>query len=172
MIVLDTDNFRLGTTYNGRELVRFCKDLYVEYQEFTYAQIKTDWGRKRCMEDRRIPLKVSEGEFNQIVRHNVLKEAEITKPMHKTIKRQSEKRKKKNRIYSADRKVYLADHPQCQAKVSSDCTGESTEIHHKYSGSNRDKYFLDVTTWVAICRNCHLWVHANPKAARELRILC
>jgi hypothetical protein len=52
------------------------------------------------------------------------------------------------------------------------CSHQRTsEIHHSYSGKDRDKYYLDTTTWYAVERCCHDWCHANPKEARELGYL-
>lgn len=88
------------------------------------------------------------------------------------IPKRSEKRKKEEIAYQALRKVYLATHPQCEVNIQGVCSGEPAhEIHHQYSGKDREKYFLDTTTWKAVERNCHDWVHANPLEARELGFL-
>lgn len=47
----------------------------------------------------------------------------------------------------------------------------ATEIHHTYCGKDRAKYFLDTTTWIAVSRDGHNWIHDNPKEARELGFL-
>jgi hypothetical protein len=47
----------------------------------------------------------------------------------------------------------------------------TTEVHHKYSGKDRSKYFLDVSTWLAVSREGHNWIHDNPKEARMLGYL-
>ena len=43
----------------------------------------------------------------------------------------------------------------------------STEIHHKFCGSNRSAHYLDTNTWLAVCRENHDKIHKNPKWARE-----
>jgi hypothetical protein len=43
----------------------------------------------------------------------------------------------------------------------------STEIHHTYCGKDRAKYYLDESTWIAVSRDGHNWIHDNPKEARE-----
>lgn len=48
---------------------------------------------------------------------------------------------------------------------------ETTDIHHKWSGKDRAKYFLDTTTWLAVSREGHNWIHNNPKKSRELGFL-
>lgn len=47
----------------------------------------------------------------------------------------------------------------------------ATEIHHTYCGKDRAKYYLDVSTWLAVSRDGHNWIHDNPKEARELGFL-
>lgn len=47
----------------------------------------------------------------------------------------------------------------------------ATEIHHTYCGKDRAKYYLDTTTWIAVSRDGHNWIHDNPKEARELGFL-
>ncbi len=48
---------------------------------------------------------------------------------------------------------------------------QATEVHHKYSGKDRAKYFLDTTTWLGVSRLGHIWIHAFPKEARKLGFL-
>jgi hypothetical protein len=43
----------------------------------------------------------------------------------------------------------------------------STEIHHTYCGKDRANY-LDESTWIAVSRDGHNWIHDNPKEAREI----
>jgi len=45
------------------------------------------------------------------------------------------------------------------------------EVHHTYCGKDRAKYYLDVSTWIAVSRDGHNWIHDNPKEARELGYL-
>jgi hypothetical protein len=47
----------------------------------------------------------------------------------------------------------------------------STDVHHKFAGSNRDAFYLVQSTFVAVCRSCHSWIHFNPKEARILGYL-
>ena len=89
----------------------------------------------------------------------------------KPIAPRSQKRSKEERLYSAKRVLFLLDFPMCQANIQGVCTGQATEVHHKYSGKDRSQFFTDEETWLAICRNCHNWVHSNSKHARELGLL-
>ncbi len=38
------------------------------------------------------------------------------------------------------------------------------EIHHK---RKRGKYLCDATTFMAVCREAHIWIHNNPRESRE-----
>ena len=75
------------------------------------------------------------------------------------IKKVSDKKKQEDVEYSKKRKLFLEAHPSCQAKLPGICTGQATDIHHLYSGKNRSKYYLQVDTYKAVCRNCHNYIH-------------
>jgi hypothetical protein len=81
-----------------------------------------------------------------------------------TIKKVSAKLSKINFEYSQIRKVYLAEHPVCHAKIHK-CSLHATDVHHK---KRRGKYHLDTTTWLPVCRNCHTWIETNAADAIEL----
>jgi ribosomal protein L32 len=38
------------------------------------------------------------------------------------------------------------------------------DIHHK---AGRGRFYLDVDTWMAVCRECHDYIHKWPKESRE-----
>lgn len=61
-------------------------------------------------------------------------------------------------VYDKRRLAFLALHKFCQANLSG-CTGVSTDVHHLYSGKDRDKYYLQINTWKAVCRSCHNYIH-------------
>jgi len=66
--------------------------------------------------------------------------------------------------YTKKRKAYLALFSTCQATLV-DCTGGATDVHHMEGrGENHNK----VSTWLAVCRNCHRWIEENPAEAKEL----
>lgn len=92
------------------------------------------------------------------------------KPVNKRIKPRSTKRVKQEREYAKLRIEYLEAHPLCEGQLTG-CTGIASEVHHKFSGSKRNSHFLDVLTWMSVCRNCHNDIHNNPKKAKELRFL-
>lgn len=88
-----------------------------------------------------------------------------------------------SRRYSSLRKKFLKEHPTCQAckrhdvvrQESPTCTvgfafrRTATDIHHVKGrlGGN----YLDVSTWMAVCRTCHDWIHQHPKEARAAGML-
>lgn len=88
------------------------------------------------------------------------------------IPKRSAKRIKQEAAYSVLRKVFLDQHPECMAKIEGVCSGDRThEIHHQHSGKDREKYFLDTGTWLALERSCHDWIHSHPLESRELGLL-
>ena len=87
----------------------------------------------------------------------------IEKP--KSISPISDKRRVEMDEYSRRRLAFLALHILCQAKLSC-CTGQSTDVHHK-EGRVGDNY-LNMSTWLAVCRQCHTLIENNPEEAKEL----
>jgi AMMECR1 domain-containing protein len=87
----------------------------------------------------------------------------IEKP--KSIAPVSKKRQVAMDEYSKRRLAFLSLHQFCQAKLVG-CTGSSTDVHHK-AGRVGDNY-LNMNTWLAVCRNCHSWIETNPIEAKEL----
>jgi len=82
----------------------------------------------------------------------------------KAIPKVSKKRAEKDKVYLQLRKEFLTKNPKCMI-----CNfNKPTDIHHTRIGANRNKYYLEVDTWMALCRNCHNDVHDNPKKSREL----
>ena len=86
------------------------------------------------------------------------------------IKKVSEKRKQQNDEYSKLRKLYLESHPFCEAKLSGICTSEATDIHHLYSGKDRNKYYLQIETYKAVCRSCHNFIHDHLSTEEALEL--
>lgn len=90
----------------------------------------------------------------------------IKKPTarRETIKPRSSKRGKLDALYSILRKIFLKDHPVCQANLPG-CQTAACEVHHK---RGRNKYYLDTTTWMACCHSCHVYIETHPDHAKEL----
>jgi len=87
----------------------------------------------------------------------------IEKP--KSILQISKKRKDEMDKYGKLREGFLIVKPKCEVQLLN-CTGASTEVHHKV-GRTGDNY-LKISTWLAVCRNCHTWITENSKEAIEL----
>jgi len=86
------------------------------------------------------------------------------------IRKVSAKLSQLNTEYSKIRKVYLTEHPVCHAKIHK-CSLHATDVHHTYSGKDRSKYYLDISTWMSVCRSCHNYIHEHSEDARELGFL-
>jgi hypothetical protein len=89
------------------------------------------------------------------------------KPTDYKIPLVSSKRKKKDVEYLKLRERFLNENPVCQVSVTG-CMNGASDVHHKYAGSNRDAFYLIQSTWLAVCRSCHNFVHLNPKLSREM----
>ena len=92
------------------------------------------------------------------------------KPTDYKIPQVSSKRKKKDQEYLKLRERFLTQNHLCQVAVSG-CTNGATDVHHTYAGANRDAFYLVQSTWKAVCRNCHDWIHAHPIEARTMNWL-
>lgn len=85
----------------------------------------------------------------------------------------SKKQSEKLKIYYGLREDYLRKHPRCEVSFPLDfplhempnCQNKPDQIHHT---RGRGKFLNETITWMAICRNCHRWLHDNPSLAREL----
>ena len=87
------------------------------------------------------------------------------KKAKKPIPKKSAKRSEDEKEYNFLRKEFLID------KYCPITKKKATEVHHTYSGKDRDAHYLDVETWLAVSRMGHIWIHNNPKQARKLGYL-
>lgn len=92
------------------------------------------------------------------------------KPTNSVIPRVSSKRKQKDAEYLKLRERYLTENPLCMVKVNG-CMHNATDVHHTFAGSNREAFYLVQSTWKAVCRNCHDYIHAHPSEARTMNWL-
>lgn len=77
----------------------------------------------------------------------------------------SSKRRRELVHYRKLRTTYLGGHPTCEC-----CERRpATDIHHK-AGRTSGNY-LRVTTWMAVCRECHDYIHRFPKLSKALGYL-
>ncbi len=99
------------------------------------------------------------------------------KPMRRVAKRKVSERA----LYVKERAQYLKENPVCMAcvivkkhsltpgfaKISTGVlVAGSEDIHHK--AGRLGPLLRDQRHWLAICRECHDWIHANGAAARKL----
>jgi hypothetical protein len=85
------------------------------------------------------------------------------------IPKKSAKRLIEEKEYMEVRKEVLNESlKRCQIRVFGVCTTTAKDVHHK---GKRGKNYLDKTLMVAVCRECHNWIHENPGKARELGYL-
>jgi hypothetical protein len=90
------------------------------------------------------------------------------KPLQrKQINKKSKKMQVLDQVYTKLRKKFMEANPMCQASLPC-CNNSSTDVHHM---SGRGKNHLIVNTWLSVCRECHNYIHDNPKEARELGLL-
>lgn len=86
----------------------------------------------------------------------------------KPIPKVSKKRQIENLQYSVLRTEFLGKKENQICPITKQ---QTIEVHHTYCGKDRAKYYLDVSTWLAVSRDGHNWIHAFPKEARELGYL-
>lgn len=73
----------------------------------------------------------------------------------------SASRKERDRIYYRNKNLFMEEHQMCQCG----CGRQARDLHHKAGRSGEN--YTDPTTFMAVCRTCHDWIHANPSKARE-----
>lgn len=102
------------------------------------------------------------------------------------LRRVSKKRAKLNKEYTEKRRDFLYLRPLCEIWVELQNAREisipllteiygqrdhnrpvySEDVHHKAGRTGGN--FLDDSTWMALSRQAHEWVHKHPKDARAL----
>jgi hypothetical protein len=82
----------------------------------------------------------------------------------KKIKAKSDKMAALDQLYSVLRNKFLSQHPTCKARLTG-CSMVATDVHHT---RGRGKYYLDIVTWLPLCRSCHSYIELHPNEAKEL----
>lgn len=59
--------------------------------------------------------------------------------------------------------------PRCQVDALG-CTGRSTQVHEKLTRASGGS-ILDESNCVAVCANCHPWIHSHPALATSRGLL-
>ena len=94
-----------------------------------------------------------------IITHSIIKNP---------IPKRSKKRSKQERAYIVANKVFLMLERNKFCPVMAMLKGKTvrtTEVHHVQGREN--EMLLDQEFWLAVCREAHEWIHANPEIARE-----
>ena len=89
---------------------------------------------------------------------------------YKPLKRQSEKGKLKiQEFLSAERECLKRAKYICQARIPDVCMVKAVTAHHlklrSQGGGNEQENLM------AVCRDCHMFLHNNPAAATELGLM-
>lgn len=82
------------------------------------------------------------------------------------LKRKSDKRKLQDEVYFERRAHFLKANPVCQFPS---CRTKSRDVHHKAGRTGTN--YLNVHTWLAVCRKHHNFIHDNPNVARMFGLL-
>lgn len=109
-------------------------------------------------------------EGNRFCKDCWYKQAPVSHPTPtKNLQPKSDKQNVLDRVYGNLRRDFLSqkEHAQCAAKLPG-ClrsTGQDLTIHHT---KGRGKFYLDTSTWIALCLNCHRWVEEHPQEAKDM----
>lgn len=76
------------------------------------------------------------------------------------IRRVSSRLSKELKRYYVLRDEFLKEKKVCEI-----CGKMATEVHHR---KGRGKYLNDVSTWMAVERECHDVIHSSPRFARQM----
>ena len=120
--------------------------------------------------DRRKPLKRTEfkrkAPMQRSSRKPVIGPGSSPKP-RKPLKVRSAKTAERDRYYSRLRSVWLDD--RCEAMIDGVHSGPATDVHHRKGRGVR--WMLDVSTWLAVCRSCHMHIESFRDDARAAGFL-
>lgn len=127
----------------------------------------SQYGTKKCKHCQRVFDKRAPIDTYCSVKCNILaKKAREDKKLNKKpptkIKPVSDKRKKQNTAYKLARDIFMMEEDNKFCPVTGHPT---TEIHHMNGRSN--ERLLDREFWLAVSREGHQLIHANPELARE-----
>lgn len=106
---------------------------------------------------------------NRLIRKQLIDESKslqkraqlLSKPkqVRKRVRPVSEKRKELNKEYANLAEQFKIDNPDCYAKIENICTGKTEDVHHS---RGRGRYLLEVSSFIPVCRNCHIYVTDHP----------
>jgi len=84
-----------------------------------------------------------------------------------SIPKKSSKQRVRDESYSLIRKAFLIKNPICQACLEG-CTITAGEVHHMKGRIG--PLLLDISNYLAVCRECHKIIEENPEMAKKLNL--
>lgn len=87
------------------------------------------------------------------------KAATAPKRPRKRIPRVSKRNRKNFDAYAREATAFKKANSSCEI-----CSGKTEDVHHR---KGRGPYLRDQSTWMAVCRRCHDWIHEHPAEAKE-----
>lgn len=124
--------------------------------------------------NRKTPLRSKSG-FKHTFPSKTQKDAVAPILKRKKMSTVSKKQSKVNREYTKVKAEYLAEFSWCEACLkirplqSAFRVNRATDLHHVRGRG--PKLTTDKRFFMALCRNCHDWIHQNGAKARELGLL-
>lgn len=95
-----------------------------------------------------------------------------TKPRFKPrsrIRKRSLRHAEKDRLYNKLCRRFKQVHPRCQFfSGAMKCTDPTKDVHHT---CGRGPYLNDTSTWMAVCRHHHQYIHDNPRWSSEMTFI-
>jgi len=98
---------------------------------------------------------------NHMLRKSERQALKDASKVKKPVKKVSPKHRKELADYTVQRSHFLSAHIECMARVSPQCDGHACEIHHS---AKRGANLLNIETFVAVCRPCHLFIETVMSA--------
>ena len=83
----------------------------------------------------------------------------------KRLPKVSAKQKVKNEEYNALKPAFFEENPNCKRCADKGLERPANDPHH--TGGRTGKRLADFSKIIALCRQCHDWVHANPREAMK-----
>lgn len=141
----------------GTEFTYQGKSVFVELEQ-QFGNVLVCDSEERGLSDNYFTVKKSE--LNPIGNKPINKTTYQTKE----IKKVSTRQQKLNAAYKILRDQFMKSHKACEANLQG-CKKKATECHHV---RGRGQYYLDDTTYLALCSPCHKWVNEHNEAASEM----
>lgn len=93
------------------------------------------------------------------------------------IKSRSQSEEVRMAVYRPIANLFKAAYPRCQCHTMiaalecqvADRSPETEDIHHRFG--REGLLLFDIRFFIACCRKCHDWIHANPKTAELVGLL-